>query len=295
MNELSKLSAVALQAIDLRTLMQTPASRSRAAAVLGKYMPKFEKAFPIPGEIETEETYVNYLLGTHPDWTLLAFVDDAENIRGGFHFQVLEVDGIVYAWGEHFWIESGENQTRYFLQALTHMQHMLEQRGVSRVFLEFNDVAKMNEEEIELDRSAGLDPVDRMRFWALLGAHELRVPTSGAADTHRPAKAWKLRPEHPDSAPYAQPSMGPEDPAVTFLTLAFIQLDGSPTGQHMERAHYQRLLAAALSTIPDVDFDTDQTCLEIVAALNSGPDRYEFRPLKERFISREELDTAVTA
>jgi hypothetical protein len=216
------------------------------------------------------------------DWKMLLFIDSDQNVIGGFHYQLLEVRSVIYAWGEHLWLVPSPYNPEFFTKGLAIIRDELKTQSVARVFLEFNDIWKMRPEEIEVDTAAGLPPKDRIWMWAALRGYELVERVE-----YRKYKADKKRMREialSKSAAYGQPSMGPEDPAVTMLTLAFICLDGEMIS--MDREEYWELVYKAHSTIPGIDPDQDETCLSIREALSQGPESYDFRPLFARFEPR---------
>ncbi|MFN8391367.1 MAG: hypothetical protein U0136_13845 [Bdellovibrionota bacterium] len=271
-----------------KMLMGSDEEQVSALAALAEYWPQFKKAFPLPGEIEGALTYVMYMSGSLPmDWTLLIFRDHKNRVLGGLHFQILDVDGVRYAWCEHWWLTSSELRAEAFLPVMSIIREEMVLRNVDAIFLEFNDPVKMTPEEVEIDKSAGLGPEERLWFWANMRAMELVVPTeSRSASRGKIVKPPRLKSDSPEPAPYAQPAMSEEDPPVEFLTLAFIAVGKKLAGTTLDRDHYQRLLDAAHGTITGCDPSTDETCVKIREAIARCPETLVFRPLRERFEKR---------
>lgn len=256
--------------------MRELAAQDEAAfqRTLDAYMPKLQQAFPDASEIETRETYNEYLKDPEFPWDMHVLRDKAGNVLGGIQSQVVDVGGDQLkkaVWAEHIWLAPEARSFQNFQSLLKTAQSRWQETGSDMVFMEFNDRAKMSLAQQIDDAAAGLTPEAREKIWGRVGLHVLGDQSGRVA-------------------PYAQPAMGDGDP-VTYLSMGFARLDGkSLAGQTLPANDYLKLMKAAHSTIPDVNPATDPTVLEYTAAVNKliakGEHNLTFAKLKDTEVSR---------
>lgn len=252
--------------VSMRDLFRSDPDSARA--LLAAYYPELEKAFPLPGEIETTATYERYLLGETLKWNMLVIVDDDDSPMGGVQLQVLsdvhpELGSV--AWIEHVWLRIDKRSYPVAREILYELERYLVDSGAQHIFMEFNDPWKMTPEEIEEDQKAGLATNDRLILWSRLGLCELHD-------------------ELGEVAPYAQPGMDGEDP-VEYLSVGMMRVDGSLQsldGEVLSAEAYRALVAAAHRTLPGYDEETDPTAQKLRQMLH-GHVKFTFVPLSKRF------------
>lgn len=258
--------------ISMRNLLELDPARFEKT--LDAYYPKLENAFPDASEIESRQTYRDYLKDKDFPWDMLVLHDKGGNVLGGIHSQVVDVGGTELqkaVWAEHIWLAPEARTFSNFQTLLKTAKENFQATGSDIVFMEFNDRAKMSWEEQVADASAGLTPEARERIWGRVGLYVL-----GDESRHL--------------APYAQPAMG-DGGAVNYLSVGVGPLKSSSLdGQSMPIADYLKLLRAAHSTIPDLNLDTDPTVVAYTSALgkltDSGQDRLSYARLRDTQVSR---------
>lgn len=240
---------------------------------LDQYYPKLQNAFPDASEIESKETYNDYLHDKDFPWDMLVLHDKAGNVLGGIQSQEVAVGGTEIQkaiWAEHIWLAPEARTYTNFQTLLKTAGQRWSATGSDVVFMEFNDRAKMTWQQQVDDASAGLSPEARERIWGRVGLYVLGD------------EAGRI-------APYAQPAMGDGAP-VEYLSIGMAPLKGKLDGKSIPIDDYLKLLKAAHSTIPDVDLDTDPTVLQYTAGLNAikatGQDRLSFAKLKDTEVLR---------
>lgn len=235
---------------------------------LENYYPELEKAFPLPGEIETKQTYVEYLTDKGSTWEMEQLLNKDGTVRGGLQYQVLEVGGEQVknaGWLEHIWVKDGNRGGGYGSALLDHVQSQIKKKGGDVTFWEFNNPDKMTPEEIAEDAKGGITTQDRVDYWAKRGAYVLKVPSTG------------------EIAEYAQPGMDGQEP-VTYLSTAWNK-PGGLDGAKLSIADYKKTLLAAHSTI--VETETDPTVRDYIGKLESLPDTHlEFVKLSDFLAER---------
>lgn len=256
--------------------MRELAAKDEAAfqKTLDAYMPKLQQAFPDASEIESRQTYSEYLKDPDFAWDMHVLRDKAGNVLGGIQSQVVDVGGEQLkkaVWAEHIWLAPEARSFQNFQTLLKTAQERWAATGSDMVFMEFNDRAKMSLAQQIDDAAAGLTPEAREKIWGRVGLHVLGDQSGRVA-------------------PYAQPAMGDGDP-VKYLSMGFARLDGkSLAGQTMPANDYLKLMKAAHQTIPDVNPATDPTVLEYTAAVNKliakGETHLTFAKLKDTTVER---------
>jgi hypothetical protein len=232
---------------------------------LDQYYPKLQNAFPDASEIESKDTYRDYLNDKNFPWDMLVLHDKEGNVLGGIQSQTVDVGGSEInkaVWAEHIWLAPEARTYTNFNTLLKTAVNRWSATGSDVVFMEFNDRAKMTLAQMNDDAAAGLTPEAREKIWGRVGLYVLGDQSGRIA-------------------PYAQPAMGDGDP-VTYLSVGMAPLKG--------KTDYLKLLRAAHSTIPDVNLDTDPTVLNYTAGLqavkDSGQDRLSFARLKDTEVLR---------
>lgn len=235
---------------------------------LETYYPELEKAFPLPGEIETKQTYVEYLTDKGSTWEMEQLLNKDGTVRGGLQYQILEVGGEQVknaGWLEHIWVKDGNRGGGYGSALLDHVQSQIKKKGGDVTFWEFNNPDKMTAEEIAEDAKGGITTQDRVDYWAKRGAYVLKVPSTG------------------EIAEYAQPGMDGQEP-VTYLSTAWNK-PGGLDGAKLSIADYKKTLLSAHGTI--VEVETDPTVRDYIGKLDSLPDTHlEFVKLSDFLADR---------
>jgi len=242
--------------------------------VLDDYYAKLQKAFPDASEIESKETYHDYLHDKDFPWDMLVLRDKEGTVLGGIQSQEVEVNGQELKkaiWAEHIWLDPEARTYTNFRNLIKTGAEKWSATGSDVVFMEFNDRAKMTLQQQNDDAAAGLTPEAREKIWGRVGL-------------------YVLGDENGKIAPYSQPAMGDGDP-VTYLSVGMASLK-SPNldGQSIPVDDYLKLLRAAHSTIPDLDLDTDPTIRNYTSVLDdikaSGQDRLSFARLSDTEVLR---------
>lgn len=255
--------------LDMRAEYQSgdPGRIQDADEILERYYQELQKAFPLKGEIETPETYREYLSGSDPEWYMLV-LRTGDRIIGGAQYQILRgIKGEIQtaAWFEHVFILEKMRTKSNFVLLMKSVLEKLRKAEVPWIFMEFNDPAKMTDDQKAEDAKAGVLTNDRVWFWGALGLLELVTPSGTVA-------------------PYAQPGM--DGPAVEYLTVGWFPLfEGNP--ETISGESYLAIINRAHSTIPGVDPDRDPTCLANRRKIEAIPGRLSFQPLSKRFPARE--------
>jgi hypothetical protein len=221
------------------------------------YRRALSKAFPDPAEIESTRVYKDYLQDATFPWTMLALRDSEGNLLGGIQYQVVTVGGVWLKkaiWAEHIWLVKSA-EARNFKNLMTLLNIANEQfqaSGAQLVFFEFNDRAKMSDDEMATDRLSGVSTQKRETMWARFGSHVL-VDQRGFL------------------APYDQPGMGGEAP-VEYLSLGFFPAGGKSLADNKLLVEdYEKLIVAAHITIPGITTE-DVTVRKNVSLLRSAVD-----------------------
>lgn len=255
---------------------ENPADKEKFERILDAYMPELQRAFPLKGEIETRETYVDYLKDGEGTWDMVVLRDKEHNIIGGIQYQIIDVKGDAIknaAWGEHIWLKKENRTFENFRGLLKIAETQIRENGGDLVFMEFNNPEKMTVQQIIEDASAGLGPADREKVWGRTGIH---VAVDGIGNV----------------AEYGQPSMGEGEPPVEFLSLGFIGLTPL-TGRTISKGDYLKLTHAAHATIPTVDLKTDPTVQFYTESVNAvADDRFTFVPLNALSRARTAAESA---
>lgn len=238
--------------------------RAEMRKVLENYYPELEKAFPLEGEIESTQTYEQYLTDPESTWDMVVLRDSENKITGGIQYQVLDVPGSEVgkiAWAEHIWVKQENRNYDNFRALLNVARERIAGDGAKMVFMEFNNPKKMTPEEIAIDAEGGITTQDRAKIWGRVGIH-VAVDSQGRI------------------AEYGQPSMDGQ-PAVEFLSLGFVGLEPL-TGKTISARDYINIAQAAHSTIPGVDLATDPTVqMYTKSVLSIGESTLKFKPLME--------------
>ena len=240
---------------------------------LATYYPELEKAFPLPGEIESTETYVNYLTDKEFPWEMEQLLGKDGKVRGGLQYQILDVDGEKInkaGWLEHIWVKDGARSEGFGSALLEHVQNQIQKKGGDLTFWEFNNPDKMTPEEIEEDAKGGITTQDRVDYWAKRGAYVAVIPSTG------------------ELAFYAQPGMDGQQ-EVAYLSTAW-KAPGGLDGQKISIDDYKKTMLAAHGTI--VDVNEDPTVKHYIDQLNALPDTHlEFVRLSDYLEQRaKQLD-----
>lgn len=229
--------------------------------LLEDYYPRLEESFPLEGEIESIETYKNYL-ESEGTWDMVVLRDDSRNVIGGIQYQIVDVAGEALnkaAWGEHIWLAPEARNYTNFRGLINVAKTEIKKAGGDIVFMEFNNPDKMTQAQIDEDSSAGISPQDREKIWGRTGIH---VPVDSTGNMLE----------------YGQPSMGGQ-PAVEFLSLGFIGTE-SLSGKSLSKADYLKLAQTAHSTIEGVDVNVDPTVRAYTDAVEAMKDEtFTFVPL----------------
>ncbi|MBP9094871.1 hypothetical protein KBI23_27880 [bacterium] len=242
--------------------------------ILNEYYPKLEKAFPDASEIESAQTYRDYLHDPDFAWDMNVLRDKSGNVLGGIQSQVVEVGGSVInkaVWAEHIWLDPEARTFSNFQTLLKIGEERASKTGSDIVFMEFNDRAKMTWQQQLDDAEAGLSPEARERIWGRVGLYVL-----GDKSNHL--------------APYSQPAMGDGAP-VNYLSIGVAPLKSKTLdGQTMPTEDYLKLIQAAHATIPDVNLATDPTVVNYTGALNqliaNGETTLAYARLKDTHVAR---------
>lgn len=245
--------------LDLRGLKEIAESGDidRVRKLVDLYYPSLKKAFPLAGEIEDPETYVNYLMDSGMKWEMEQLLGP---VQGGLQYQVIDVGGkdIKNAgWLEHIWVADHVRESGYGSELLRHVESQVEKKGGDVTFWEWNNPDKMTPEEIAEDAKGGITTQDRVSYWGKRGAYVAVVPSTG------------------EIAPYAQPGMDGQE-EVAYLSLAWSK-PGGLEGQTVSKSDYLKTLLAAHDTITDVG--ADATVQAYKAELDALPDQ-EFKFVK---------------
>lgn len=234
------------ETVSMRELVER--NDPRVDELMKEYYPKLEKAFPLEGEIETTDTYKEYLSDPKGTWDMVLLRDAEQKIIGGIQFQVVDAKGEMLqkvAWVEHIWVEEGNRTHPNFKSLLKIAEQRTKEAGADLVFMEFNNPDKMTLEQMAEDAEGGITTQDRETLWGSVGIH-VAVDSKG------------------NIAEYGQPSMDGQ-PSVEYLSLGFIGGE-SLTGKKLPISDYLALSRAAHSTIPGVDLATDPTVLNYTKA-----------------------------
>lgn len=257
--------------LDLRSLKEIAASgdEARVRKLVDLYYPALKKAFPLPGEIETPETYVKYLMDPEMKWEMEQLLGP---IQGGLQYQVLPIEGGTNiknaGWLEHIWVADHVREGGYGSGLLKHVQGQVAKKGGDVTFWEWNNPDKMSAAELLEDAKGGITTQDRVGYWANRGAYVAVVKSTG------------------EIAPYSQPGMDGQE-AVPYLSLAWSK-PGGLDGQTILKSDYLKVLTSAHNTITDAA--TDVTVAEYKAALDALPDtEFQFMKLADYIKQRTEL------
>jgi hypothetical protein len=235
--------------------------------LLDEYYPKLERAFPLVGEIETKDTYLEYLEDEEFSWDMVLLRNSQREIIGGIQFQVLEIGGACVraaAWAEHIWVEQENRSFDNFRCLLKIAEEKIQRAGADLVFMEFNNPQKMSQEEMAEDAEGGITTQDREKIWGRVGINVLLLDG--------------------EIAPYAQPSMDGQPP-VEYLSLGFIS-SVPLEGTELSVEDYLRIAHTAHLTIPGVTLD-DVTIKEYTNQVSrSGAQSLVFASLAELAASR---------
>ncbi len=251
-----------MECISLRELFhaQDKKLRQRGRKLLEDYFPYLQQAFPLTEEIETRQTYEFYLNDPDSTWDILILRDElTKEILGGIQYQILRhlsgetADSV--AWMEHIHLRPDVRNFKNFRSLLKYAQENLLKRGVTLIFMEYNDPGKMTPEQILEDSKAGLATNDRILLWSRLGFCKLVDPS-----TNKPAA-------------YAQPSMDGQTP-VEYLSVGFFSLTEDLRGKSISVSDYLKIIETAHSSIPGVDVAKDPTSLKTRNALLKIGDRH---------------------
>jgi hypothetical protein len=242
--------------------------------IMENYYGQLQKAFPDASEIESMQTYKDYLHDKDFAWDMLVLNDKHGNVMGGIQSQVVDVGGKEInkaVWAEHIWLAPEARTFQNFQTLLKTGQERWTATGSDVVFMEFNDRAKMTWQQQVDDASAGLSPEARERIWGRVGLYVLGDETGRIA-------------------PYAQPAMGDGAP-VTYLSVGMAPLKSKTLdGQSIPISDYEKLLKAAHATIPDLNPETDPTVVKYVSELAdiaaTGQERLSFARLKDTHVLR---------
>lgn len=211
--------------------------------MLRKYHSQLERAFPLEGEIESIETYLDYLRDETSTWDIIVLRDRKNKIIGGIQYQVLDIDGEMVqkaAWVEHIWVKLERRSFQSFRALLKVAKQAIADQQASIVFMEFNNPDKMTAGQIAEDADSGITTQDREKIWGYVGIH-VAVTASGRI------------------AAYGQPSMDGQPP-VEYLSMGFIA-DESLAGKTLPASDYLKIAHIAHATIPGVDLKSDPTVL----------------------------------
>lgn len=256
--------------LDLRSMKEIAESgdEERLRKLVDLYYPALKKAFPLPGEIETPETYVRYLMDKSMDWNMEQLLGP---IQGGLQYQILPVGGEKIGragWLEHIWVADHVREGGYGSQMLRHVQGQVEKKGGDVTFWEWNNPDKMTRAELKEDARGGITTQDRVAYWGKRGAYVAVVKSTG------------------EIAPYEQPGMDGQE-AVPYLSLAWTK-PGGLNGAKISKSDYLKTLEAAHGTITDVE--VDPTVASYRAKLESLPDtEFEFMRLSDYIKQRTKL------
>jgi hypothetical protein len=242
--------------------------------ILDEYYPKLQNAFPDASEIESKETYRDYLHDKDFPWDMLVLHDKGGNVLGGIQSQVVDVGGSEIqkaVWAEHIWLAPEARTYTNFQTLLKTGVDRWSATGSDVVFMEFNDRAKMSLAQQNDDAAAGLTPEAREKIWGRVGLYVLGDESGRVA-------------------PYAQPAMGDGAP-VEYLSVGMAPLKGKTLdGKSVPIDDYLKLLQAAHSTIPEVNLESDPTVLKYASDLKAikatGQDRLSFARLKDTEVLR---------
>ncbi|MGD9680808.1 MAG: hypothetical protein AB7W16_06465 [Candidatus Obscuribacterales bacterium] len=226
------------------SLRQLAARKNRQLKpMLRKYHSQLERAFPLEGEIESIETYLDYLRDETSTWDIIVLRDRKNKIIGGIQYQVLDIDGEMVqkaAWVEHIWVKLERRSFQSFRALLKVAKQAIADQQASIVFMEFNNPDKMTAGQIAEDADSGITTQDREKIWGYVGIH-VAVTASGRI------------------AAYGQPSMDGQPP-VEYLSMGFIA-DESLAGKTLPASDYLKIAHIAHATIPGVDLKSDPTVL----------------------------------
>lgn len=236
----------------------------RVDELMKEYYPKLERAFPLEGEIESTDTYKEYLSDPEGTWDMVLLRDAEQKIIGGIQFQVIDAQGEMLnkvAWVEHIWVEEENRTFPNFKNLLKIAADRTKAAGADLVFMEFNNPDKMTLEQMAEDAEGGITTQDRETLWGSVGIH-VAVDAKG------------------NIAEYGQPSMDGQ-PSVEYLSLGFIGNEAL-TGQKLPIADYLALARAAHSTIPGCDLATDPTVVNYTkACMQCEGNTFTLKPLAD--------------
>jgi glycine/D-amino acid oxidase-like deaminating enzyme len=255
----------ALPKLDLLGLKEIAQSgdEAKVRSLVNEYYPHLQKAFPLPGEIQSPETYVNYLMDPQFPWEMEQLRGADGKVQGGLQYQILPVGGDQVGkagWLEHIWVDGNVRQGGYGSALLAHVQNQVQKKGGDVTFWEWNNPDKMSLDEIAEDAKGGITTQDRVDYWARRGGYVVVVKSTG------------------EIAPYAQPGMDGQE-EVPYLSLAWSK-PGGLDGQTISKSDYLKTLLAAHSTITDVD--ADATVARYKAELEALPEtEFQFVRLKD--------------
>ncbi|MBZ0186175.1 MAG: hypothetical protein K8F91_07940, partial [Candidatus Obscuribacterales bacterium] len=229
------------QSVSLRELTEN--EDPTLEAMLSEYHIELSRAFPLEGEIESVETYLDYLADQESTWDIIVLRDEKQNIVGGIQYQTLDINGEIIkkaAWVEHIWVKLENRSYQNFRALLKVAKDAIAAQGASLIFMEFNNPDKMTAEEIAVDADSGITTQDREKIWGYVGIH---VATTASGKI----------------AAYGQPSMEGQPP-VDYLSMGFV-CDEPLAGKTIPTADYLKIAQTAHATIPGVDLTTDPTVL----------------------------------
>src|SRR5262249_8215439 len=92
---------------------------------LDVYYPELQKAFPLPGEIETKQTYIEYLTNPESTWEMEQLRGKDGKVKGGLQYQILPIEGEKWkgaGWLEHIWVEEASRKEGLGSKLLNHVQ-----------------------------------------------------------------------------------------------------------------------------------------------------------------------------
>lgn len=234
---------------------------------LEAYQPKLQEAFPLEGEIESTDTYRDYLTDKDGTWEMEQLLGPT---IGGLQYQILDVGAPTLnkaGWLEHIWVKDSERGKGLGIGLFDHVKTQVDKKGGDLTFWEWNNPDKMTSEQMAEDARGGISTQDREAWWGDSGAL-IAVDSKGRI------------------APYAQPSMEEGLPAVDYLSLAFIAPE-SMVGRKIPINDYLKLCHKAHQTFLGEGLEADATVKQYTAdALAGGESHYTLISLKDYAANR---------
>lgn len=228
---------------------------------LQEYYPECLRAFPMEGEIETLDTFLEVLQepGT---WDIIVLKDEMQKTIGGIHYQVLSVEDAIVdrvGWAEHGWVAQEHRCYPNFCELMRTLESAIKTNGGKLIFLEFHNPRKMTPAQIAEAAQSGITVEGSLK----LLRHE---GVCVAVDANN------------EIAAYGQPSMDGQ-PAVEYFSIGFVG-DNTLAGTIMPAEDYLKIMHAAHLTIDGVDLASDPTVVAYTDAVRAGGDLV-IRPLAE--------------